>query len=61
MNIVTADQFAILRLWARNLQPVRLQSGGLENENQNRGRNCTIYINWNYRFPIQLNLFCNTN
>ena len=37
MNIVTADQFAILRLWARNLRPVRLQSGGLENENQNRG------------------------
>ena len=37
MNIVTADQFAILRLWARNFQPVRLQSGGLENENQDRG------------------------
>ena len=38
MNIVTAaDQFAILRLWAHNLRPVRLQSGGLENENQNRG------------------------
>ena len=51
MNIVTADQFAILRLWARNFQPVRLQSGGLENENQNREWNCAIYI---YKLELSL-------
>ena len=51
MNIVTADQFAILRLWARNLRPVRLQSGGLENENQNRGWNRAIYT---YKLELSL-------
>ena len=56
------DHFAILRLWACNFRcKITIWSGWKMKIRSEREIAPFIFRNWNYCFPIQLNLFCNTN